>query len=262
MCGTRATGQRNLCQTSSWAWCSIAMLIPLGAVWGVRREVSTRVAVGAEGALEIELPSETKAVIQLAAQRDVSQAAGNSEVSQPAELAVLTGEAADVQELSVEPESEPLLPENAPAWVAAPPETGGELHRLSVGGAIAESASEAEHALDEALETALREYVQTHVLAGEQVGRGLEDKLTADYVWKNLIDEPQGYVARLNTAGVPLYQKWVALSITPEQRAIIRDWNQQALQRQRLGPVGLGLLGLLGSVGLLHLAFKGRKPQS
>lgn len=238
------------------------MLVPLGAAWGVRREVSTRVAVGPEGGLEIKLPREVQAAIKLAAQPVVSQAEGNSEVSQAAEMAVLAGDAAAVQELSVEPESQPLLPEDAPAWVAAAPDTSGEIHRLSVGGQIADSANEAEQALDEALEAALAEYVKTHVLAGKPVGRGLEDKLTADYIWKNLIDEPQGYVARLNTTGMPLYQKWVALSITPEQRAIIREWNQQALQRQRLGPVGVGLLGLLGSVGLLHLVLKGRKPQS
>jgi hypothetical protein len=166
------------------------------------------------------------------------------------------------QELSIEPGSEPLLPEDAPAWIGALPETTGAVHRVHVGGQIADSPEEAAQLLDEALVHALNRYLEQSVLEPRGALAGLRKRLTPDYIWKNLIDDPAGYTARLNTSGTPLFQKWVTLSITPEQRDIIIAWNREALQQQRLAPVGLGMLGLLGSVGLLHIIFKGRQPKS
>jgi hypothetical protein len=189
-----------------------------------------------------------------------------SEISHPSDLTILaseatTGKARSVQELSIEPGSQPLLPEDAPAWIGALPETTGAVHRVHVGGQIADSPEEAAQLLDEALVNALSRYLEQSVLEPRRAVAGLRKRLTPDYIWKNLIDDPAGYTARLNTSGTPLFQKWVTLSITPEQRDIIAAWNREALQQQRLAPVGLGMLGLLGSVGLLHIIFKGRQPK-
>jgi hypothetical protein len=190
-----------------------------------------------------------------------------SEISQSSELTFLASEPDQAntqaaQELSIEPGAQPLLPENAPAWIGALPETTGEVHRVHVGGQIADSPEEAAQLLDEALVSALSRYVDQSVLQPRGAATGLHKRLTPDYIWKNLIDDSAGYMARLNTSGVPLFQKWVTLSITPEQRDIIAGWNREAMQQQRLAPVGLGMLGLLGSVGLLHLIFKGRQLKS
>ncbi len=189
------------------------------------------------------------------------------------------------QELSIEPSSPPLLPADAPAWIGSPPKTSGEIHYLHVGGQIAESESEAARLLDEELVTALCSYIDSTVLNSPAVwpqelenhmerhsidigdrmrGRAaeaLKKKITPDFIWKNLIDDQQGYVARLNTSGIPMFQKWVTVSITPAQRAMIIRWDREATQRARLAPVGVGMLSLLGSVGLLHLIFRGRKPR-
>lgn len=162
-------------------------------------------------------------------------------------------------ELSVEPRTLPLLPDDAPAWVGSLPNLTDDVHRLFVGGQIAETESEAAQGLDTALVMAVRQYVEEDLLRSAGTGAALSEKLTADYVWKNLIDHQSGYVAKLNTAGQPMYQKWVTVSITPEQRAEIQRWHREVLQRERLAPIGLGVTSLLGCVGLMHLILR-RKP--
>lgn len=159
-------------------------------------------------------------------------------------------------ELSVEPGALQLLPDDAPAWVGSLPDLTGDVHRLFVGGHIAESASEAAEGLDTPLVTAVNQYIDTHLLARNRAARALTRKITADYVWKNLVDERAGYIARLNTPGQPMFQKWVSVSVTPEQRAAILRWDREAQQRERLAPIGLGLVSLLGGVGLLHLILR------
>lgn len=159
-------------------------------------------------------------------------------------------------ELSVEPRTAPLMPDDAPAWVGSLPNLTDDVHRLFVGGQIAETESEAAHGLDAALVMAVRQYVEEDLLRSARTGTALSEKLTADYVWKNLIDQQSGYVAKLNTPGQPMYQKWVTVSITPEQRAEIQRWHREALQRERLAPIGLGLTSLLGCVGLMHLILR------
>ncbi len=163
------------------------------------------------------------------------------------------------RELSVEPGTLDLLPDDAPAWVGSPPDLSQDVHRLFVGGQIAESEVEAAEGLDASLVRAIRQYVEKHLLHQAGSSRGLSTKLTADYVWKNLIDHRSGYVAKLNTPGQPMYQKWVTVSITPEQRGEMQRWHREALQLQRLAPIGVGFTSLLACVGLLHLILR-RKP--
>ena len=146
----------------------------------------------------------------------------------------------DDHELSVEPRTSQLLPSDAPAWVGSLPDLTGDVHRLFVGGHIAESAGEAAEGLDAPLVAAVNQYIDTHLLKRERAARALAGRITDDYVWKNLVDERAGYTARLNTPGQPMFQKWVTVSITPEQRAAILRWDREALQRQRLAPVGVG----------------------
>lgn len=167
-------------------------------------------------------------------------------------------EKASTQQLSIEPSSQPMLPTDAPAWIGAAPDFSSEVHRLHVGGQIAETEDEAAEALDEDLLTAVRDYIDNQVLRHPGASNALKRNLTADFIWRNLIDVPEGYVVQLNTTGVPMYQKWVTVSITPEQREIFENWDREAMQRRRLVPVGLGMLGLLGCVSLFRLVLRRR----
>lgn len=165
-------------------------------------------------------------------------------------------------ELSVEPSTLPLLPDDAPAWVGSLPNLTRDVQHLYVGGHIAESESEAAEGLDKPLVEAVRRYVEEDLLRIAGTGDALAGKLTADYVWKNLIDQRSGYVAKLNTPGQPMYQKWVTVSITPEQRAEIRHWHREAVQRERLAPIGLGVTCMLGCVGLMHLILRRKSSRT
>lgn len=186
------------------------------------------------------------------------------------------------QELSVEPGSQPLLPEDAPAWVGAPANTSADVHYVYVSGQIADSESEAAELIDDELVAAVCRYIDQMLLDTSpngshpwELGRDLDasdrlasraagllrKKITPDFIWKNMVDDPAGYTAKLNTSGNPMFQKWITVSITPEQRAMIMRWDREAKQSARLAPVGVGVLGLLGSVGVLHLIIRGRKPR-
>lgn len=186
------------------------------------------------------------------------------------------------QELSVEPGSQPLLPADAPAWVGAPANTSGDVHYLYVSGQIADSESEAAELIDDELVAAVFRYIDQTLFDSSstgshpwEFGRDLDatdrlasraaglmrKKVTPDFIWKNMVDNPAGYTASLNVSGIPMFQKWITVSITPEQRAMIMRWDREARQSARLAPVGVGVLGLLGSVGLLHLIIRGRKPR-
>ena len=162
------------------------------------------------------------------------------------------------QELSVEPGLAPLLPSDAPAWISTSLDLNAHVHRLPVGGPIAEDEAHAARDMDEALLAAVRRYIDEHI-AHRRGAAASMPQVTADFIWKNLVDEPQGYVARLTTTSLPMYQKWVLISITPEQRDIMEQWGRQALQRQRLAPLGAGTLGVLGCVGMAHLLLSFRR---
>ncbi|MEZ6081134.1 MAG: hypothetical protein R3C56_37355 [Pirellulaceae bacterium] len=112
----------------------------------------------------------------------------------------------------------------------------GRHHRLFVGGHIAESASEA--AEGSTLRDAGTINISTAPVATQGSRRFLSGKITADYIWKNLIDERTGYTARLNTPGQPMFQKWASSRSLPEQRAAILRWDREPLQRAAWHPSG------------------------
>ncbi len=185
------------------------------------------------------------------------------EVVGDGELSIVAGSSVNAtekgtQELSIEPGSQPMLPPDAPAWIGAMPDFSQEQHHLYIGGQIAESENEAAELIDEPLLAAVCDYVERQVLEHPGATRLMKHKLTTDFVWKNLIDSSEGYLVELNTTGVPMYQKWVTVTISPEQRELFKSWDREATQVKRLAPVGLGLLGLLGCVGVFHLILKRR----
>ncbi len=55
-----------------------------------------------------------------------------------------------------------------------------------------------------------------------------------------------------------MYQKWVTVRITPEQRELFKQWHREAMQRKRLGPLGVGLVSLLAVVSLSHMVLHQR----
>lgn len=170
----------------------------------------------------------------------------------------------DQVELSVEPGSpsalpgsKPLLPENRPAWVGANPDYSGKNHRLFVGSLPMAKQSEADRGLDEPMMAAFNAYLDDHLLGSGDASQqlGLDD----NFIRRNLINDPIGYMAEITTSEGPMYQKWVTLEVTPAQQKQLKKMHQEAVQLQRIKPLALGLLGLLGFVGVAHMTMKRKK---
>ena len=167
----------------------------------------------------------------------------------------------------VEPGTAALLPDDAPAWVTAPPDFSSSTHRFVVGSHASDDRDEVDRSLDPALVAAVQEYILEQVIQDSRERprarfgalRGIRAHVDADYIRKNLIDDPEGYVGQLNVASTPLYQKWVTVSVTPTQREQIRAWHRQGVQVERLLGVGLVLLVVLAVVGLASLILRPRR---
>lgn len=165
-------------------------------------------------------------------------------------------QAETVRTLSVEPRTRPLLPANSPAWITAAPDYSSAIHRIPIGSLPTSRADETEGGLDEPLLAALYEYVDTQVVQQPGASQKLHSQLSVNYIRRNLIEDPAGYTAELTTSNGPLYQKWVMLSVTAEQRSQLKKWHREAVQRERLAPLGLGVVATIGFIGLLHVLLR------
>jgi len=167
----------------------------------------------------------------------------------------------NVRTLSVEPGVRPMLPKDRPAWVGASPDFTSDQHFLYVGSLPTTNRSEADEALDEPLIAAVRDYIDQAVV--NQLGAANSMPVTAEFIRRNLIDNPEGYECELTTGQDPLFQKWVTVRITPEQRGLFRQWNTEAIQRSRLAPLSVGLVAVLSVISLSHVVlrrFRGISP--
>jgi hypothetical protein len=180
-----------------------------------------------------------------------------SEATSESEAVPAAAAEAEVRELSVSPESKPLLPEGHPSWVGAPPDlSNSRHHRLFVGSFPVSSLDEVDAALDEPMLAAVNGYIDEQVLDG----RGASElHLTSDFIRYNLLDRSTDYIAELSTSTGPVYQKWVVLEITPEHRKHFAEAYRQVEQKKRMVALGLGLSGLLGMTAVAHLAFNRRR---
>ena len=136
-----------------------------------------------------------------------------------------------------------MLPENRPAWVGAAPDFSSAQHYLYVGSLPTQDPNKVDKALDEPLVAAVRNYIDQEVI--NQLGAADAMPLTAEFIRKNLIDNPEGFECELATGQEPAYQKWVTVRITPEQRELFRQWHTEAVQRTRLAPLGINLVAVL-----------------
>ena len=161
-----------------------------------------------------------------------------------------------VRTLSVEPGVRPILPEDRPAWVGASPDFSSEQHHLYVGSLPTSDESDADEALNEPLLAAVRNYIDQEVI--NEHAAAFQMPVDADFIRKNLIDDPNGYVCELSTSQGPMYQKWVAVRVTPEQRELFKRWHVEAAQRKRLAPLGVGLVSALALVSASHLVLRRR----
>ncbi|GIX00350.1 MAG: hypothetical protein KatS3mg111_3682 [Pirellulaceae bacterium] len=159
--------------------------------------------------------------------------------------------ASEARPLSLPLGSRRLLPDDRPAWVAAAPDLSQPTHRLFIGSEPVSDKQQLDAALDTALVHAVSRYIDKHILHSAAAAAKLP--LTASFVRFNFLNDRQEYVAELSTSSGPLYQKWVIVEVTPEQRAVIRRMYQDIIQRERLGALALLAVGVCACVGMVHI---------
>lgn len=165
----------------------------------------------------------------------------------------------DSHPLSVEPSSH-LLPKDRPAWISSEPDLDSPVHRFVVQSIPTSVESEVESNLDAPLEESLQAYVDS-LFGNDHAGRQMRERLSASFIRKNLLEESKSYVAELQTAVGPVYQKWVMVEVSPKQREQLSLWYAQYQQRQRLTPIGLIALSLISLVAVSHLILRRRCAQ-
>lgn len=194
-----------------------------------------------------ELPPADAAIVNAATIDATADA--TAEVATPADVA-------EVRELSVAPDSKPLLPRDRPAWVGDAPDLSSNTHRLFVGSYPTLKPEEADAALDDPLVASVNGYIDEYVLkngGAEKLG------LKADWIRGKLVDRTTDYLAELSTSQGPMYQKWVVVQISPENRHQLLEQYRQVEQVHRLVALGLGVTGLMTLTGLANVAFKRRR---
>ena len=213
----------------------------------VTKEVTSEVASEVTSDAELDSLSITASSLAETKTQAVEKSA-SKEKSAPA--------ADTVRTLSVEPGVRPILPEDRPAWVGASPDYSSEQHRLYVGSLPTSDESDADEALNEPLLAAIRNYIDQEVI--NEHAAAFQMPVDGDFIRKNLIDDPKGYVCELSTSQGPMYQKWVTVRVTPEQRELFKRWHVEAAQRKRLAPLGVGLVSALALVSASHLVLRRR----
>ncbi|MEZ6135584.1 MAG: hypothetical protein R3C53_11810 [Pirellulaceae bacterium] len=163
---------------------------------------------------------------------------------------------AQVRELSVEPGSRPLLPDDLPAWTTAAPDFSSSTHYFVVSSLPTSTLDEVDEALDEPLLAAVEDYIEHQLVHEDYASFDMRSQITVDYIRRNLINEPAGYVAELSTSNGPMYQKWVSVSVSQPQQQQFRSWYRAAQQRKRMVPLAVGLLALLAGVSVMHLVLR------
>ncbi len=161
-----------------------------------------------------------------------------------------------IRTLSVEPGIRPLLPADRPAWVGAPTDVSGKNHWLSVGSIPTLHERDADSSLDEPLVEAVRSYIDEYVT--HSMASSFSMPIDAEFIRRNMIDDHAGYVCELGTKHGALWQKWVRVRITPEQRDMFKQWHTEEVQRNRLGPLVCVVTLGLAFVGLTHLLLRTR----
>ncbi len=158
--------------------------------------------------------------------------------------------------LSVKPGTDFLLPKDRPAWVGNSPDFTQKHHRFNVCSNPERTSQATEQSLDIALVMAVREYINERVLNQPDAAGALP--ISAKYIRQNLIDDPAGYLATATGIDGKSYQKWVQVSISPDQREQFHTWHTEAIQRGRVTQLGLAILILVTGSGGAHLLFARR----
>ena len=192
---------------------------------------------------------------EVVAESDIAASHSEPQPAQQPSASAEATEPATQRELSVPPLAQPYYPEDMPAWTKAPAGYENDQYVVAVGSIPTVEKEDADDALDEQLLASLYRFIDDQLIEPGASWR-VRDRVTVDYIRTNLIDDPLGYTVQLQTSSGPMYQKWVQLIVSKEQQQQLREWHREAIQRERIVPLGLGMVGLLTLVSGFHVLMR------
>ena len=153
--------------------------------------------------------------------------------------------------------SNPLLNENAPAWIRDGLSKEGDELRFPIATSLHSDVEECRNELDNVLLSEVRDYLEKNVLLDDVTASDLAG-LTTEYIKKKLLVPEREYVNIVDRPSGSYHQLWRQIFISKSELAVIRGWekNREVLERtKQVGVVGgsalLGMTLLSGMVGLL-----------
>lgn len=158
----------------------------------------------------------------------------------------------DIKELNVPPKNMiPLYEKDRPEWLFKAPMIADGKLVLYVGGELCATAEECEKKQAAAMYADVCKYFDTEVF--HESDAAACTPLTEEFIASRWVDTTENYLAKVQTSEGTMYQLWSIVRIDDEGLKTMKQWHLSSVQPVRIRTLGLGLVGVLGGIGLIHL---------
>lgn len=173
-----------------------------------------------------------------------------------------TDSTSPAKELNVPPKDMvPLYEKDRPEWLFKSPTIEDGKLVIYVGGELCSTEEECEKKQPAAMYAEVCNYFDNDVFHERHASLGTP--LTSELIANRWVDKKENYVAKVQTSEGTMYQLWSIVRIDDEGIKTMKQWHLATVQPARVRTLGIGLIGLLSSIGLVHLGarFAGRKSR-
>ncbi len=219
-------------------------------------EVVAQEPVLAEAEAEAEVVVVAKAA---EAQAEVIEESAGLDTSEPSTEEVV-GEVTDETMLDnplLEDLSNPLLPKDRPDWIARDTTTG-EIHTLSFGTLPCDSQEACNDNLKAAAWQRFSGYAQQTLGISQQA----LNRIDGQWVVDKLVDKDANFLAARDVDNVTTYQLWSRITVGPEVRRQMQEWQKQLEWKQRSVRVALSMFTIMAACGILHVGLRARSGRT
>lgn len=181
-----------------------------------------------------------------------------AEVDSASELGLLESTAdspsstTGIKELNVPPKNMiPLYEKDRPEWLFKAPTIADGKLVLYVGGELCATEEECQKKQAAAMYAEVCKYFDTEVF--HESDASARTPLTEEFIASRWVDAKENYLAKVQTSDGTMYQLWSIVRIDDEGIKTMKQWHLSSVQPVRIRTLGLGLLGVLSGIGLIHL---------
>jgi hypothetical protein len=173
-----------------------------------------------------------------------------------------TNSTSPARELNVPPKDMvPLYEKDRPEWLFKSPTIEDGKLVIYVGGELCNTEEECEKKQPAAMYAEVCNYFDNDVFHERNASLGTP--LTSELIANRWVDKKENYVAKVQTSEGTMYQLWSIVRIDDDGIKTMKQWHIATVQPARVRTLGIGLVSLLSSIGLIHLGarFAGRKSR-